>query len=207
VAENRSVRGRRERAKRDKQARIMAAARDLFSERGVTAVTTQEIADRADVAIGTLYLYAATKAELLIMVQNQKFADAIADGIAAAATRSGTGVVDGVMALVHPVVTCVRDRVENGRTYLRELVFGDPAEPYRRAGLALSAQLEDAIAEVVRREADPAQETAATLARVVTAIIHIATTATVYLERTDTEVLDDISTQVTAVLMGPTQDT
>ncbi|WP_457962206.1 TetR family transcriptional regulator [Arthrobacter sp. D1-29] len=35
-------------------------------------MTTQQIADRADIAIGTLYLYAATKAELLIMVQNQR---------------------------------------------------------------------------------------------------------------------------------------
>jgi AcrR family transcriptional regulator len=41
----------------------MAAARDLCFERGVTAVTIQEIADHADVAIGTLCLYAATRAE------------------------------------------------------------------------------------------------------------------------------------------------
>lgn len=39
----------------------------------------QQIADRAGVAIGTLYLHAGTKAELLIMVQNQKFAAAIDD--------------------------------------------------------------------------------------------------------------------------------
>jgi AcrR family transcriptional regulator len=49
----------------------MAAARELFAERGVSGVTTQQIADRADVAIGTLYRYAATKAELLIMVQTR----------------------------------------------------------------------------------------------------------------------------------------
>jgi len=38
----------------------MAAARELFAQRGVSGVTTQQIADRADVAIGTLYRYAAT---------------------------------------------------------------------------------------------------------------------------------------------------
>ena len=61
--------GRRERPKQDKQERIMTAARELFAERGVSGVTTQRIADRADVAIGSLYRYASTKAELLIMVQ------------------------------------------------------------------------------------------------------------------------------------------
>ena len=63
--------GRRERAKRDKRERIMAAARELFAERGVSGVTTQQVADRADVAIGTLYRYVATKAEFLIMVQTR----------------------------------------------------------------------------------------------------------------------------------------
>ena len=44
---------------------------ELFAEHGVGGVTTQQVADRADVTIGTLYLYASTKAELLIMVQNR----------------------------------------------------------------------------------------------------------------------------------------
>jgi hypothetical protein len=34
-------------------------------------------------------------------------------------------------------VECVREHVENGRAQLHELIFGDPAEPYRREGLAL----------------------------------------------------------------------
>ena len=192
--------GRRERAKQDKRERIMAAARDLFAERGISAVTTQQVADRADVAIGTLYLYAASKAELLIMVQNQKFAAAIDDGMSSGAAQVGSGALEGVMALVSPVVACVRDQVENGRTYLHELVFGDPTEPYRREGLLLSARLEDAVARVVIRESGLAEATATTLARVVTAVIHIATTATVYLERLDAEVLADIRDQLQAAL-------
>jgi AcrR family transcriptional regulator len=47
----------------------------VFTRHGVSGVTTQQVADRADVAIGTLYLYASTKAELLIMAQNAKFTD------------------------------------------------------------------------------------------------------------------------------------
>jgi AcrR family transcriptional regulator len=144
--------GRRERAKRDKRERIMAAARELFAERGVSGVTTQQIADRADVAIGTLYRYAATKAELLIMVQNEKFAAAIDDGLAAANAAAGRAALEAVVALVRPVLACVREHVENGRMYLHELVFGDPAEPYRRAGLVLAARLEDGITGLVVRD-------------------------------------------------------
>ena len=189
--------GRRE---RDKRERIMAAARDLFAERGVSGVTTQQVADRADVAIGTLYRYAATKAELLIMVQNEKFATAIDDGLAAANAAAGRGALEVVVALVRPVVACVREQVENGRMYLHELVFGDPAEPYRRAGLALAARLEYGIAGLLARYEHMRAADAATLARVITAIIHISTTATVYLHRSDEAVLADIREQIHGTL-------
>lgn len=194
--------GRRERAKRAKRDRIMEAARELFAEHGVGGVTTQQVADRADVAIGTLYLYAATKAELLIMVQNQKFAAAIETGLASAGATRGS--LDGVMALIHPVVACVREQVENGRTYLHELVFGDPSEPYRREGLALSARLEEGIARLLTRDERIDAPDAAILARVITAIIHISTTATVYLRRSDAAVIGDIREQVRATLSRAT---
>lgn len=192
--------GRRERAKQDKSDRIMAAAKALFADNGVGSVTTQQIADRADVAIGTLYLYASTKAELLIMVQNQKFASAIDDGLAIASAQPGKAPLESVLALIRPVVICLREHAENGRIYLHELVFGDPAEPYRREGLALAARLEGGITRLL--DGDPAISTtdAATLARVITAIIHISTTATIYMHRTDDEVLADIHEQVRATL-------
>ncbi|NEB04211.1 TetR/AcrR family transcriptional regulator [Streptomyces sp. SID13726] len=193
--------GRRERAKEDKRERIMTAAREQFAEHGVSGVTTQQIADRADVAIGTLYRYASTKAELLIMVQNEKFAAAIHDGLAAANTAAGRGgVLEGVIALIGPVVACVREQIENGRTYLHELVFGDPAEPYRRMGLALAASLEDGITGLLTRDDYIDTADAATLARVITAIIHISTTATVYLHRSDEAVLSDIRDQIRTIL-------
>ncbi|MCX4768060.1 TetR/AcrR family transcriptional regulator [Streptomyces sp. NBC_01275] len=193
--------GRRERAKKDKRERIMTAAREQFAEHGVSGVTTQQIADRADVAIGTLYRYASTKAELLIMVQNEKFAAAVDDGLAAANAAVGQGgVLEGIVALIGPVVACVREQIENGRTYLHELVFGDPAEPYRREGLSLAASLEDGITGLLTRDACIDAADAATLARVITAVIHISTTATVYLHRSDEAVLADIRNQIRATL-------
>ena len=67
--------GRRERNKQAKLDRIIAAAAELFAERGVEEVTTQQIADRADIGTGTLFLYAKTKGELLLLVQNNHYAD------------------------------------------------------------------------------------------------------------------------------------
>ena len=60
--------GRRERAKAEKRARILAAARALFEERGFERTSMSEVARAADVAEGTVFQYAATKTDLLMMV-------------------------------------------------------------------------------------------------------------------------------------------
>ncbi len=69
--------GRRERNKQNKLDRITAAAGELFAEHGVDEVTTQQIADKADIGTGTLFLYAKTKGELLLLVQNSSYVDAL----------------------------------------------------------------------------------------------------------------------------------
>lgn len=127
--------GRRERNKQDKLDRITAAARELFAEHGVEDVTTQQIADKADIGAGTLFLYAKTKGELLPLVQNSSYADALIRGKAAA--EMTPDVLDAVLAIVRPVVECNRTQIDNGRTYLREIVFGDPEEPHHRDALDL----------------------------------------------------------------------
>ena len=60
--------GRRERNKQEKRARIIAAAKELFGSKGFADTTTQEIAEKADIGTGTLFLYAKSKEELLVMV-------------------------------------------------------------------------------------------------------------------------------------------
>lgn len=60
--------GRRERAKLEKRTKIVEAARHLFREKGFDATTTLEIAERADIGSGTLFLYARTKEDLVVMV-------------------------------------------------------------------------------------------------------------------------------------------
>ena len=194
--------GRRERAMADKRRRITAAATTLFAERGVDGVTTQQIADEADIAIGTLFRYATSKAELLMMVQNEKFADAVDDGRRAAATATANASPCGevVMALLGPVVHCVRENPTNGRVYLHELVFGDPSEVNRATGLAQAWRLESSIAGIVHETTTTETDTAATVARVVTAVLHVTLTATLHLGASEREVREIIRTQLDAIL-------
>ncbi|WP_432244712.1 TetR/AcrR family transcriptional regulator [Arthrobacter sp. G.S.26] len=188
--------GRRERRKADKRLRIMTAAAELFAVAGVRGVTTQQVADRAGLAIGTLYLYASTKAELLIMVQNVKFELAIQEGISAARLVRGPGAVPALVALLEPVVKCIREHPENGRSYQQELVFGDPREPFRQEGLQLSRKLELVMADILRSDGSVKPADADVLARAVAAILHLGATAAVYAARTDAEVLDGIRCQI-----------
>lgn len=60
----------RERAKSERRRRLRDAARAEFLKRGYDAATTRDIAARADVAIGTLFVYAPEKRDLLFMILN-----------------------------------------------------------------------------------------------------------------------------------------
>lgn len=62
--------GRREASKRERRQRIVEAAREIFRAKGFDAATTREIAARANVASGTLFLYARDKRDLLLMIVN-----------------------------------------------------------------------------------------------------------------------------------------
>jgi AcrR family transcriptional regulator len=190
--------GRRERNKQDKLARITAAAGQLFTERGVDEVTTQEIADKADIGAGTLFLYAKTKGELLLMVLNSSYVDALDEGVAEAGRL--TDPLDAVMAIVRPVVVCNRKHVENGRTYLREVVYGDPTEPHHRDALDLSLRTAAAIADVLSRDPNVDETEAATRARIVSSIMFLSLSAPFNVPATVDEVVQDIRTQVQVLL-------
>jgi AcrR family transcriptional regulator len=64
--------GRRQRNKQEKLARLVRAARRLFAEKGFDAATALEIAQAADIGTGTLYLYAPSKEDLLILVSREE---------------------------------------------------------------------------------------------------------------------------------------
>jgi AcrR family transcriptional regulator len=190
--------GRRERNKQEKLDRIVAAATELFAEHGVDEVTTQQIADKADIGTGTLFLYAKTKGELLLLVQNAKYAESLEQGRADAETIPG--VLDAVLALVRPIVECNRIQIDNGRTYLREMVFGDPEEPRHSAALAIVAQSEEAIAAVLRRDERVTAGDAETLAHIMSAVMFLSMATSLNIALSVEEIVQDIRRQVEVLL-------
>jgi AcrR family transcriptional regulator len=65
--------GRREQNKRDKLARIIVAARQLFTKKGFDATRISDIARRAKVAEGTVFIYAQDKRDLIFLAVNDEF--------------------------------------------------------------------------------------------------------------------------------------
>lgn len=62
----------REKKKQRRHERIMDVALDAFNSKGILNTTMLEIADRAEVAVGTLYNYFPSKNALLIGIMEQK---------------------------------------------------------------------------------------------------------------------------------------
>lgn len=118
--------GRRERNKLQKRQRIVMAARELFQRQGFADTTTQQIAAAADIGTGTLFLYAKSKEDLLVMVFKDEMLATVRAIYAslpeAAAPAEKLMSVFGQMADYH-----ARD-AELSRVLLRELVTPSSSE-------------------------------------------------------------------------------
>ncbi len=129
--------GKREQNKSEKLSRIISVARQLLESAGESGVTTAQVAKSADVAAGTLFLYAKNKGELLLLAQNSDYVSALREGIEK--SEGASSLNEALQALWFPIFRCNRKHVENGRAYLREVMFGDPEEPNRSEALRLMA--------------------------------------------------------------------
>ncbi len=68
--------------KLDTRERVRAAAFELFSEKGYDETTTKEIAAKAGVAAGTVFLHASDKADLLCLVMHELLAGVVEERLA-----------------------------------------------------------------------------------------------------------------------------
>lgn len=80
----------RQRRKEARPQELLDAALELFVEKGFAATRTDEVAQRAGVSKGTLYLYYPSKEELFKAVVRQNIASLIAEGKEAVAQFQGT---------------------------------------------------------------------------------------------------------------------
>src|SRR6476620_5984501 len=88
---------KRDRKKRDKADRIRAAALALIRERGFDATTTRDIAARAGIAAGTLFLYVPRKEDMLDFLFTGEIERVVEAAFASLPT--GPGLIE---VLMHP---------------------------------------------------------------------------------------------------------
>ncbi len=111
--------GRRERNKQEKLDRILAAARDLFAAKGFNETTTQEIAQRADIGTGTLFLYAKTKEDLLIMVFHDEMIET--SRTAFRKVSPDTPLIDQLMQVFNSMIVYHNRDLPLARALIREI--------------------------------------------------------------------------------------
>ncbi len=197
--------GRRERNTRDKQARIFSAAASLFAEQGFDAVSTGSVAERADVAAGTVFRYASSKGELLLMVLNDEFRTLLDDGSRRSAETSD--VARAIVQIVQPILEYAFAHPANGAAYQRELLFGRSDDRYRAEGLELVADLQQRIATRLSDEAQalgltPDPDRALLVANMIFGVANLAVARPTTGAHTDRDALSDIQTQVRIAVDG-----
>jgi AcrR family transcriptional regulator len=118
--------GRRERNKIEKQARIVEAARELFQRQGFAETTTQQIAEAADIGTGTLFLYAKSKEDLLVMVFKDEMLATVRAIYAALPTHASA--TDQMMTVFNQMADYHARDPELSRVLLKELVIPSSLE-------------------------------------------------------------------------------
>jgi AcrR family transcriptional regulator len=115
--------GQREKNKIDKLRRIKEAARDLLLSKGFDDTTTREIALRAGVGIGTIFIYAENKRDLLFLVANDELEETTAK--AEAAVRDDASCLQNLLTVFRHHYEFFARQPELSRLMLREMTFYD----------------------------------------------------------------------------------
>jgi AcrR family transcriptional regulator len=166
--------GLRERNKRDKLRRIKEAATELFLEKGFDDTTTRAIALRADVGLGTVFVYAPTKRDLLFLIIN--------DELQAEVDRS-TGLVEKRRSLLDNLMRVFRAhyryfgrRPTLSRLALREMVFyaaGPQAQRFLSTRERLIALIETIVTLAIDKKEIAPREDAKLVAWVIFSIYQV----------------------------------
>lgn len=144
---------KRERNKIEKLRRIRKAAQALFVEKGYEATTTRDIANRAEIATGTLFVYFKEKRDLLMDVYQAWVDEAIAQGF-----ESFPEDAPATETLVHlfDLIYAVHERHPDlARVWVKELHFveGDAYAKSATWTMQFLQRFADAIATLQERGA------------------------------------------------------
>lgn len=114
---------RRARNKIEKLRRIKEAACRLFTLRGFDETTTREIASAAGVGLGTVFVYATNKRDLLFLVANEGIEEVTRR--ATAAISPDASLLDNLTNLFRPYYDFFAQQPAISRLVLREMTFYD----------------------------------------------------------------------------------
>jgi AcrR family transcriptional regulator len=123
-------RSRRQTNKEDKARRIGEAARAAFISKGYDEASMREIAAAAGVALGTLFIYAANKRDLLFLVVNDEL-EAVAKE-AEAAVRPEAPMMANFLAAYRPIYAFFGREPRLSRLTLREMMFYETGSQAKR---------------------------------------------------------------------------
>lgn len=113
--------GRREQNKREKRDRIVAVSRELFQKQGFANTTVQQISEGAQVAAGTLFLYAKSKEELLVLVFRDEMMELVE--LAYSGIDQDASFLEQVSALFKRFIAYHARDVAIARELIREITF------------------------------------------------------------------------------------
>lgn len=119
--------GLRERGKRERLRRIKEAAHEAFRTQGYKGASTREIARQADVSIGTLFVYAQDKRDLLFLVLNEDLDPLFRQALSG--VLPDAPVLDQLVSLLRPIYEYFAAEPELARASLREMGHFDPRSP------------------------------------------------------------------------------
>ena len=130
AAKTEATLGLRERNKLDKLERIKSAAAELFAKKGFDAATTREIAEGAKVGLGTLFLYAQDKRDIVFLIFNDEL-DRITDE-AFASVDADASFTDQLSKSFGVFYRAFSKNIPLSRILLKELVFFSQGMQARR---------------------------------------------------------------------------
>ena len=166
--------GLRERNKRDKLRRIKDAATELFLEKGFDDTTTRAIALRAGVGLGTVFVYAPTKRDLLFLIINEDLQAEV--DRAAALVQNSRSLLDDLIRIFRAHYRYFGQRPMLSRLALREMMFyanGPEAQKFLTTRERLIALLENVVRRAIDKKAIAPQEDAKLVAWVIFSLYQI----------------------------------
>ncbi len=144
----------------DKRARIIEASVDVFADKGFNAARVSDIAKRAGVADGTIYLYFKNKEDLLLSVFEEKM-DELRNS-ATAELEKHTGPLDKIRAFAHHHFRAVREQRAVAEVLQVELRLSKkfikdykPDKLFAYLGVLMELVREGQASGVIREDVDP----------------------------------------------------